>query len=378
MTSDGIERELELFSELLQQPPEDRDAFLEKRHGSHPEIMRRLKRLLAAHENAQRTDAETAPMIAPVHTPDSSGAGEHPSMIDRYRVLSVLGEGGMGVVYIAEQSQPVQRQVALKVIKPGMDCASVIKRFERERQTLAIMDHPNVAKVFDGGVIGEGHVGAGRPYFAMELVDGRPITEYCDQKRLSIEERLELFLGVCRGLEHAHQRGIIHRDIKPSNVLCTERDGEGAPVIIDFGVAKALESSVDHATQRTELGVIIGTPDYMSPEQADGDTNAIDTRSDVYSLGALLYELLCGRTVFDLARGGVSISRIREIVLTQEPMKPSTRFNELGESVEARAHHRAADPYVLRRKIHNDLDWVVLKALQKNPDARYPSARALA
>ncbi|HUU17305.1 MAG TPA: LamG-like jellyroll fold domain-containing protein [Sedimentisphaerales bacterium] len=295
--------------------------------------------------------------------------------IGRYKLLNILGEGGMGVVYLAEQEQPMKRQVALKVVKPGMDSKRVIARFESERQALALLNHPSIAHVYDAGTT-EG----GRPYFVMELVTGVSITDYCDQHKLTIEERLELFLLACDSVQHAHQKGIIHRDIKPSNILISPGDDNAVPKIIDFGIAKALTDPLTERTLCTEQGELVGTPEYMSPEQAKMTSEAVDTRTDIYSLGVVLYKLLTGVLPFDaktLREGG--IEHIRRVIREEEPKTPSTRLRTVtGEESTKLAQLRRIDVRTLRQKLHGDLDWITLKAMEKDPNRRYPTAHALA
>ena len=260
---------------------------------------------------------------------EALGGLGHPERIGRYRILETLGVGGFGVVYHAEQTQPVKRRVALKVIKPGMDSRAVIARFEAERQALAMMDHPHVARVFDAGTTDEG-----RPFFVMEHVHGVPITEHCDVHRLDLKKRLELFILVCEAIQHAHQKGLIHRDIKPSNVLIEFQDGHAIPKVIDFGVAKAISQPLTEKTLFTEQGQLIGTPEYMSPEQAAMTAQDIDTRSDIYSLGILLYELLTGTVPFDRKTlRSAGFSEIQRIIRDVEPPRPSTRLSTLGQVV---------------------------------------------
>src|SRR6476660_1593765 len=290
--------------------------------------------------------------------------------IGHYKLLQKIGEGGCGLVYMAQQEEPVRRQVALKIIKLGMDTRNVIARFEAERQALALMDHSNIARVFDAGA-----TGSGRPYFVMELVRGIPITAYCDQNNLPVHERLELFVQVCHAVQHAHQKGIIHRDLKPSNVLVTLNDGRAEPKVIDFGVAKATGQQLTEKTLFTAFAQMVGTPLYMSPEQAEMTSIDIDTRSDIYSLGVLLYELLTGTTPFDQQRmRGAAFDEIRRIIREEEPPKPSTRISTLGESRTATAAHRQVDSHRLGRLIEGDLDWIVMKALEKNRTRRYDTA----
>ena len=291
-----------------------------------------------------------------------------------YRLLERVGAGGMGEVWLAEQRQPVRRQVALKVIKAGMDTREVVARFEAERQALALMNHPNIAGVYDAGATPEG-----RPYFVMEYVHGIPITEYCDKQRLNIRERLALFMDVCAAVQHAHQKGVIHRDIKPSNVLVTTQDEKHTPKIIDFGVAKATSQRLTERTVFTELGQLIGTPEYMSPEQAEMTNLDIDTRTDVYSLGVLLYELLAGVRPFDskeLRRAG--LAEIQRTLREDEPPRPSSRIGGSGEASTSSATNRRADLRSLTRALEGDLDWITMKALEKDRVRRYATAHALA
>ena len=296
------------------------------------------------------------------------------SQIGRYKLLNVLGEGGMGIVYLAEQKHPIRRQVALKVIKPGMDSRRVIARFEAERQALALLDHPNIAHVHDAGT-----TEAGRPYFVMEYVKGLSITEHCDRHKLTIEDRLNLFRQICLAVHHAHQKGIIHRDIKPSNILVSMQDDQATPKIIDFGVAKAIAQPLTERTLATEESQLLGTPEYMSPEQADMASEDIDTRSDIYSLGVLLYVLLTGALPFDsdtLRTGG--IERIRQIIRETDPKTPSTRLTNLGESAKKVAQSRQTDIATLAKKLHKELEWIPLKAMHKERSERYRSASELA
>jgi serine/threonine protein kinase/tetratricopeptide (TPR) repeat protein len=325
-------------------------------------------------------------------------------MIGPYKLLEQIGEGGFGVVFMAEQERPVSRRVALKVIKPGMDTRQVIARFEAERQALALMDHPNIAKVLDAGTTGEGardwglgtreeskvastpapspqplapHIG--RPYFVMELVRGIPITQFCDENCLSVPERLELFISVCHAVQHAHQKGIIHRDLKPTNVLVTLHDGKPVAKVIDFGVAKATGQRLTDRTLFTAFAQMIGTPLYMSPEQAEMSGLDVDTRSDIYSLGVLLYELLTGTTPFDKARlHEAAYDEIRRIIRHEEPPKPSTRISTLGQAAATTSTQRKSEPAKLRRLLRGDLDWIVMKCLDKDRNCRYETANGLA
>jgi serine/threonine protein kinase/tetratricopeptide (TPR) repeat protein len=317
----------------------------------------------------------------PAQTPDASdraapfeSALEHIGQsIGPYKLVAVLGEGGMGIVYLAQQEHPIKRQVALKVIKPGMDSTRVIARFEVERQALALLDHPNIAHVHDAGM-----TDAGRPYFIMEYIKGLPLTEYCDHHRLTIEQRLRLFQQVCEAVQHAHQKGIIHRDLKPSNILVPVDNDPPIPKIIDFGVAKALNRSLTERTLLTEDNQLVGTPEYMSPEQADAACEDIDTRSDVYSLGALLYVLLAGVPPFDaqqLRQGG--LERIRRTICEDDPKAPSTRLATLGEEATRVAESRRTEVQALTRCLGRELEWIPLKAMRKDRAERYRSASEL-
>jgi serine/threonine protein kinase len=335
--------------------------------GAKPEQLNRL--LTAIGLEKSDTDQQSDRTGFP-----ESPAGKLGSRIGRYKLLSVLGEGGMGVVYLAEQQRPIRRQVALKIIKPGMDSARIIARFEAERQALALLNHPNIAHVYDAGT-----TETGRPYFVMEYVKGLPITEHCDGNKLTITERLNLFLHVCQAVHHAHQKGIIHRDIKPSNILVSTQNDQVVPKVIDFGIAKAMNKSLTERTSYTEQGQLIGTPEYMSPEQADQNTRNIDIRTDVYSLGVVLYKLLTGLLPFDpetFRTGG--IEQIRKVICEEDPMTPSMRLRKasMDESIES-ARQRGTDIRRLQLMLHGDLDWITLKALEKGCTRRYSSVDAL-
>ncbi|HEX6203112.1 MAG TPA: serine/threonine-protein kinase [Thermoanaerobaculia bacterium] len=302
-----------------------------------------------------------------------AGAGGEPEWIGPYRLLDKIGEGGMGVVYLAEQEKPIRRRVAVKVVKLGMDTAQVIARFESERQALALMSHPNVARVYDAGATPNG-----RPYFVMEYVAGLPITDYCDQHRLSIHERLRLFVEACEAIQHAHQKGIIHRDVKPSNVLVAMEEGRPVVKVIDFGVAKAVDQRLTERTLFTHFGLLVGTPEFMSPEQAEAGAVGVDTRTDVYSLGVLLYALVTGTLPFtaeSLREAGYA--EMRRLIREEEPPRPSTRLASLGDAATA-ARVRGTDPGTLVRELRGDLDWIVMKAIEKEPGRRYGSPSELA
>jgi len=347
-----------------------RQAYLGQACAGAPALREEVESLLAAEEQAgQFMHTEAVPTALSLPT---EKCGDR---IGRYKLLEQIGEGGFGVVWMAEQEEPVRRRVALKIVKLGMDTKEVVARFEAERQALAMMDHPNIATVFDGGA-----TATGRPYFVMELVKGVPITEYCDANKLPTRERLDLFIQVCQAVQHAHHKGVIHRDLKPSNILVTVKDDRPLPKVIDFGVAKATQAVLTGKTVFTRLNQCIGTPAYMSPEQAGLGSLDVDTRSDLYALGVLLYELLTGRTPFDtgklLAAGYDAVMRmIRE----EEPPKPSTRLSTLAEEeLNAVAAKRQADPAKLNRLVRGDLDWIVMKALEKDRARRYESANSLA
>ncbi|MBW8863846.1 MAG: serine/threonine protein kinase, partial [Verrucomicrobia bacterium] len=315
--------------------------------------------------------------------PLGSGADLFPNLseemigtfVGRYKLLKTLGEGGCGVVYLAEQEEPVRRRVALKIIKLGMDTQSVIARFDAERQALALMEHPNIAKVLDAGA-----TETGRPFFVMELVDGIKITRYCDDNQLTIAARLNLFVQVCQAIQHAHQKGVLHRDIKPSNILVVLHDGVPVPKVIDFGIAKAIEGRLTGETTYTCDGQLIGTPAYMSPEQAELNSVDVDTRSDIYSLGVLLYELLTSRTPFDqkqLVRLG--FDEMRRTLREDEPRRPSALLTSLnGAELAAAAAHRRVEPFRLVRSLKGELDWIVMKTLEKDRRRRYETTNALA
>jgi WD40 repeat protein/serine/threonine protein kinase len=362
-----------IFSAALAKPSvEERAAYLEEACGGDPQLRNRVERLLEAHPKLGGFLVTDVPEL--VANGYGLPAGESPgTAIGPYKLIEQIGEGGMGTVWMAQQTEPVRRSVAVKVIKAGMDSKQVIARFGVERQALALMDHPNIAKVLDAGATDQG-----RPYFVMELVKGTPITRYCDERRLTPRERLELFIPVCQAVQHAHQKGIIHRDLKPSNVLIGLYDGKPIPKVIDFGVAKAAGPELTEATIFTGFGMVIGTPEYMSPEQAQLDNVDIDTRSDIYSLGVLLYELLTGTTPFakkELEKLGL-LETLR-VIREHEPPKPSTRLST-AEGLPLLAANRGTEPAKLTKLVRGELDWIVMKALEKDRNRRYETANSFA
>jgi len=361
-----------IFLAALEQPPDQWPAFLDDACRDRAELRARLDQLLRAHQ--AMGSIHNAGADAPGPTVDDPITERVGTLIGPYKLLQPLGEGGMGVVWVAEQTEPVKRRVALKVIKPGMDSAQVVRRFEQERQALALMDHSNIAKVFEAGT-----TETARPYFVMELVKGVPITKYCDELHLPIRERLELFVPVCQAIQHAHQKGIIHRDIKPSNVLVCMQDGKPVAKVIDFGVAKALHQRLTDESMYTEIGQIVGTLEYMSPEQAELSALDIDTRADVYALGVLLYVLLTGTTPLDRKRlKQAAVAEAMRIIREEEPPKPSTRLSESKDSLSSLAAQRRTEPARLTREVRGELDWIVMKCLEKDRTRRYETASALA
>ena len=349
-------------------PADQRAAYLDEACCGNIGLRAEVRALLMSLDEAGEFLAD--PTVSPAPGPEESPG----SRIGRYKLVEKVGEGGMGVVYVAEQEHPVRRRVAIKVIKLGMDTREVVARFEAERQALAMMDHPNIARVLDAGA-----TDAGRPYFVMELVRGVSITEYCDAEKLSTRRRLELFVPVCRAVQHAHQKGVIHRDLKPSNVLVTLHDGVAVPKVIDFGVAKATDGRLTDKTVYTEFHQFVGTPEYMSPEQAEMSGLDIDTRADVYALGVLLYELLTGTTPVDgKALRRAAFAEIRRIIREVEPPKPSTRLSTLGDALAAVAERRGVEPKRLGAVLRGDLDWIVMRCLEKDRTRRYETANALA
>jgi serine/threonine protein kinase/tetratricopeptide (TPR) repeat protein len=387
---------------------DERRAYVEHACAGHPELRQKVEALLRAHDEAgsflakpavplpgtgpYQADGGTASTgpYTPGNTPpgqsvadeaetvppaDAAPPGEGPgTRLGPYRLVEEIGHGGMGAVYLAEQEEPVRRKVALKIIKPGMDSAQVVGRFEAERQALALMDHLNIARVLDAGATPEG-----RPYFVMELVQGVPITRFCDDNRLTVRERLELFVPVCQAIQHAHQKGVIHRDIKPSNVLVTLHEGRPFPKVIDFGIAKAIEQPLTEHSPETQAGMIVGTLEYMSPEQADPIAKGIDTRSDVYSLGVVLYELLTGTTPIERSRlRKTPLLEVLRMIAEDEPPRPSARVAGPGKQQVEIADRRRTEPAKLARQLRGDLDWIAAKALEKDPERRYETAVGLA
>jgi serine/threonine protein kinase len=363
-----------LFSAALAiESAEERAKYLDQMCGSDQQLRARVEELLAAYPKVE--GFLEAPAVEPGITTDQARRSECPgNLIGAYKLVQEVGEGGMGTVYLAQQTEPVKRLVALKVIKPGMDSRQVLARFEAERQALALMDHPNIARVLEGGT-----TESGRPYFVMELVKGIPITRYCDEHRLPPRQRLELFVPVCEAIQHAHQKGVIHRDIKPSNVLVASYDGKPVPKVIDFGIAKATGQQLTEKTLVTGLGNVVGTLEYMSPEQAELNQLDIDTRSDVYSLGVLLYELLTGTTPLEKKRfTRAAMLEVLRLIREEEPPRPSMRLSESKESLPSISAQRQTEPAKLTKLVRGDLDWIVMKALGKDRNRRYETANDFA
>jgi tetratricopeptide (TPR) repeat protein len=370
--------EQSIFLHAIGLAPADRAAYLDEACRDNPQLRAELDALLAAHD---RLGGVPPPSIQP----DATGAFTPPTetpgaVVGPYKLLEQIGEGGMGTVWMAQQTEPVKRLVALKVIKPGMDSRQVIARFEAERQALALMEHPHIARVLDAGTTkGEpGGVSPGRPYFVMELVKGVPLTKYCDEHRLTPKQRLELFIPVCQAIQHAHQKGIIHRDIKPSNVLVALYDGKPVPKVIDFGIAKAAGQRLTEHTLVTGFGTVVGTLEYMSPEQAELNQLDIDTRSDIYSLGVVLYELLTGSTPLEKKRlKQAAMLEVLRIIREEEPPRPSTRLSTT-EELPSVAANRGLEPKKLSGVVRGELDWIVMKALEKDRNRRYETANGFA
>jgi serine/threonine protein kinase len=406
--------ESQIFANALKRStPAERAAYLDEACAGSPELRTGVEALLRAHADHPgflekpagslwaTVDGPAAPALD-VPRPVDAGVAELPGVVlaGRYKLLQLIGEGGMGTVWMAEQTQPVQRKVALKLVKSGMDSRQVIARFEAERQALALMDHPNIARVLDAGEVGsrqssvgsqEGlptslptadcqlRTGVGRPFFVMELVKGVPITKYCDEHHLTPRQRLELFVPVCQAVQHAHQKGIIHRDIKPSNVLVCQYDGRPVPKVIDFGVAKATGPRLTEKTLFTELGAVVGTLEYMSPEQAELNQLDIDTRSDIYSMGVLLYELLTGTTPLERKRFRTAgFLEVLRLIREEEPPRPSTRLSEASDTLPSISAQRQMEPAKLTKLVRGELDWIVMKALEKDRNRRYESANEFA
>ena len=378
-----VHREAAILNAALELPAGEREAYLKQACGGDTVLRRRVEDLIAAAEAAGDFLESPATGVSPKaggalmpgvdrHLPAGGGIGDR---IGHYKLLELIGEGGYGAVYMAEQQEPVRRMVALKVIKLGMDTKEVIARFEAERQALALMDHPNIARVLDAGA-----TEAGRPYFVMELVRGVKITDYCDRKGLNTRERLALFIQVCKAVQHAHQKGVIHRDLKPSNILVTQDDGVPIPKVIDFGIAKATQGRLTDKTLFTAFAQFVGTPAYMSPEQAEMTASGVDTRSDIYSLGVLLYELLTGKTPFEAqALLAAGLGALRQTILHVEPPRPSTRLSQLSrDELTNAARRQGADGPRLIHLVRGDLDWIVMKAMAKERARRYETANGLA
>ncbi|HEV3443819.1 MAG TPA: serine/threonine-protein kinase, partial [Gemmataceae bacterium] len=376
-----------IFLAAVEKPtPDERAAFLDAACAGDAALRLRVEALLQAHDEPAGILEEAIPDLGTTADPAADEGAAVGARIGPYKLLQKLGEGGMGAVYLAEQEEPVRRRVAVKIIKAGADSAHVLGRFEQERQALALMDHPNIAKVLDAGTV-DRHAGTrappgvalqGRPYFVMELVKGIPITRYCDQEHLTPRERLQLLIPVCQAVQHAHQKGIIHRDLKPSNVMVALYDGKPIPKVIDFGVAKATGQKLTERTMFTEVGQIIGTLEYMAPEQAELNNLDIDTRSDIYSLGVILYELLTGAPPFTAKQlRSAAFTEMLRMIREVDPPKPSTRLSH-SQELPSIAAKRKLEPKKLTRLMHGDLDWIVMKALEKDRCRRYETATGLA
>ena len=360
MNDPPLASERRLFEAVLQLEGDSRERFLSELHARDTELGARVRALLTAHQQPGLSSRAFENLPPP-----------EPECIGPYRVLERVGEGGMGVVYVAEQTEPVRRRVALKLIKGGSYSRELLGRFHSERQALALMNHPNIARIFDAGSTDDGH-----PFFVMEYVRGALLLDYCDRRRLSIDQRLDLFVLVCEAVQHAHQKGVIHRDLKPSNLLVEEVDGKPTPKVIDFGVAKLLSQGLGDATHHTRFGGFVGTPGYVSPEQAKTTGRDVDTRADVYSLGAVLYELLTGLQPFDFQ--GAELGEIQQILADQSPKPASSRVEEDPTTTTERARRRGTDPSALVRRLRGDLDWIAMKALERDRSRRYAAASELA
>ncbi|MEM6472212.1 MAG: serine/threonine-protein kinase [Planctomycetota bacterium] len=358
----------EIFARVIEVTESDeRSRLIRELCGDHADLEQRITAMVAAH------DSPDSFFDSPVTLTEDERTRTRASLAGRivgpYKLLQEIGEGGMGLVFMAEQQSPVKRRVALKVIKPGMNSERVLARFEAERQALAMMDHPNIAKVYDAGSTDEGY-----PFFVMELVNGSPIHQYCDQEQLSTRRRLELFSDVCRALQHSHQKGVIHRDLKPSNILVAEYDGRPIPKVIDFGVAKATGVQLTDRTLFTEFGQVVGTIEYMSPEQSRRNQLDVDTRSDIYSLGIVLYKLLTGETPFGADRlRHAAWDEVFRIIREEDPVLPSVKVSSSG-TINQLAKNRNVEPGRLSAQIRGDLDWIVQKSLEKDRNRRYRSA----
>jgi serine/threonine protein kinase len=377
MTDEKL-NEKEIFNAAREiESPEARAEYLHRACGGDADWIERFRTLLRGFEEHASFLESPPAAIGAQHAAmaEEPIAEQLGTVIGPYTLLQQIGEGGMGVVFLAEQARPVQRTVALKIIKPGMDTRQVISRFEAERQALALMDHPNIAKVFDAGA-----TESGRPYFVMELVKGVPITDYCDECNLTTRERLQLFVTVCHAVQHAHQKAVIHRDLKPSNILVAMQDGHPAPKIIDFGVAKSLNHQLTENTVATGFGQFIGTPLYMSPEQAELSRMGADTRSDIYSLGVLLYELLTGTTPFGKDRlHSATFDELQRILREEDPPRPSARIRTLAaDALSTVVERRRTEPRRLLQAVRGELDWIVMKCLDKDRNRRYATAAELA
>jgi serine/threonine protein kinase len=394
------ERVKQIVSEAFDSPTEEREAFVRRACGDDQSLLQEVLSLLDAASHAEESGFLSSADRAGSDLPATAALAvklpdiDAPERFGRYKVLERIGDGGMGIVYRAEQRVPIRREVVVKVIKLGMDTKLVIARFEAERQALAMMDHPHIAKVYDAGTDDRG-----RPYFVMEYVKGTPIVDYCDRNHLNVRQRLELFTQVCQAIQHAHHKGIIHRDIKPSNILVSTQDGKPFAKVIDFGIAKATNQRLTDRTLFTEHVNMIGTPAYMSPEQADGNID-IDTRTDVYSLGVVLYELLTGHTPFDARRlKSAALNEIARIIREEEPPKPSTLVNTIdarsatsasskrksgdlpdgsGPTLAALAKARGSSAEAYEKSLRGEVDWIVMKALEKDRARRYATPNELA